>query len=271
MDAFDKVFLWQGDVRILIAIVKYIEDRWNLESDTKLVGVQSIILLEDSVRYYSSFLPSIYSVLFEHSELVLADSVNRAHRIKRLRARPKILLCSTYEEAMGFFERYHDNVMGLISDVTFEHGDEEDPHAGVEFATHVRATHPDIPILLQSSDPRESPVRRGARCGLRPKGIPSADQRADRLHGRISSASVTSCSEIAEGHELARATDLRSLESVLHTVPDESIRYHGSRNHFSAWLKARTEFWLAHELRPRRLEDYASISELREDLCHTAP
>ena len=265
LDDFDKVFLWQGDVRILIAIVKYIEDRWNVEKDTKLVGVQSIVLLEDSVRYYSSFLPSIYSVLFEHSRLVLADSVNRAHQIKRLRARPKILLCSTYQEARNYFDRYHDNVMGLISDVAFAHGGEEDPRAGVEFATHVRSMHPDIPILLQSSDPRNheyanelgaSFVRKGSRRLI--------SALTDFMEDHLGFGDFVF--RDAEGNEVGRASDLRSLEAALHSVPDESIRYHGAQNHFSAWLKARTEFWLAHELRPQRLEDYASILELREDL-----
>ncbi len=266
LEAFDKVFLWQGDVRILIAIVKYVEDRWNVESDTKLVGVQSIILLEDSVRYYSSFLPSIYAVLFEHSELVLADSVNRAHRVKRLRARPKILLCSTYEEAKDYFDRYHENVMGLISDVNFAHKDKKDPHAGVEFAAYVRARHPDIPVLLQSSDG-------GNRKYAEELGVSFVRKGSRRLISGLTDFMVNQLGfgdfvfRNAEGHEVARASDLRSLETVLQTVPDESIRYHGARNHFSAWLKARTEFWLAHELRPRRIEDYESITALREDLC----
>jgi len=268
LDAFDKVFLWQGDVRILIAIVKYIEDLWNVASDTKLVGVQSIILLEDSVRYYSSFLPSIYSVLFEHTELVLADSVNRAHQIKRLRARPKILLCSTYEEAMGYFERYHQNVMGLISDVTFAHDGEEDPVAGVTFATRVRERHPDIPILLQSSDPNN---RRYAE----ELGVAFVRKGSRRLIHELTDFMVNQLGfgdfvfRDKEKNEVGRATDLRSLESVLHTVPDDSLRYHASRNHFSTWLKARTEFWMAHELRPRRLDDFASISDVREWLIRT--
>ena len=115
----DRVFLWQGDVRILLAIVKYVEDRMNVARDTGEMGVQAIIVIEDNVRFYSSFLPVIYTELMRHSHSLLPDGMNRSHKLMRIQARPKILLCGTYEEAWRYFDAHQDDVLGVISDVSF--------------------------------------------------------------------------------------------------------------------------------------------------------
>lgn len=262
---FSKVFLWQGDFRILIAIVKYIEDYLNVARDTELVGVQSIIVIEDNVRFYSSFLPLIYTELMIHSQHVLSESVNLSHRILRMRARSKILLCDTYEEAWQYFEAYHENVLGVISDIEFPRGGHKDPTAGAEFARNVRELHPDVPILLQSSDPKNRRLADSL-------GVQFLHKNSPLLLHQVRQFMVDHLSfgdfifRMPDGTEVARATDLRSLENCLHMVPDDSLRYHSERNHFSSWLKARTEFWLAHQLRPRRVSDYGSIEELRADL-----
>lgn len=262
---FTKVFLWQGDFRILIAIVKYIEDYLNVDFDTNLVGVQSIIVIEDNVRFYSSFLPLIYTELMHHSQNVLSESVNLSHRILRMRARSKILLCETYEEAWSYFEKYHENILGVISDIEFPRLGKKDPTAGVEFARAVRALHPDIPILLQSSNPANRELADSIEVQFLHKNSPLLlHQLRQFMVDHLSFGDFIF--RMPDGTEVARATDLRSLENCLHLVPDECLLYHSRRNHFSSWLKARTEFWLAYQLRPRLVSDYASVAELRADL-----
>jgi len=148
---FDKIFIWQGDFRIIIAIVKYFEDIMNVDHDTRMVGVQTIIVIEDSVRYYSSFLPIIYTEILNQSQNLISEGINLTHKFLRMRARPKILLCTSYEEAWEFYERYKEYMLGVISDIEFPHNGVQDPQAGIEFANNVKNEHSDIPVLLLSN------------------------------------------------------------------------------------------------------------------------
>src|SRR3990172_2207350 len=118
---FDRIFIWQGDFRLIIGIIKHLEDKMNVDHDTRLVGVQSIILIEDNVRYYSSFLPIIYTEILNQSQGLISEGINLTHRYLRMKARPKILLCETYEEAWDYFQKYEDYVLGVISDIDFLH------------------------------------------------------------------------------------------------------------------------------------------------------
>ncbi len=151
-DIFDRIFIWQGDYRLLIGIIKYVEDRLNVENDTKSVGVQSIILLEDNVKFYSSYLPLIYTEIFDQSQRLITEGINVTHRYLRMRARPKILLCNTYEEGWEYFEKYQDHILGIILDINFKLKGEKDSEAGIKFAIAVKNMQHDIPILLQSSN-----------------------------------------------------------------------------------------------------------------------
>jgi CheY-like chemotaxis protein len=262
---FDRVFIWQGDFRILLAIIKSVEDRVNLDHDTKLVGVQSIILIEDNVRFYSAYLPIIYTELMRHTQSLISEGVNPAHRMLRRRARSKILLCTSYEEAWSYFEKYHENVLGVISDVEFPRGGVKDPEAGVAFIEAVRSWHRDIPILLQSDDPKAKTVAEGLTASFLMKNSPTLlNDLRQFMKDNFSFGDFVF--RLPDGTEVGRATDLRSLEELLHTVPGESLRYHGERNHFSNWLKARTEFLLAYKLRPRKVSDYRSIEDIRRYL-----
>jgi CheY-like chemotaxis protein len=262
LSEFDKVFVWQGDFRILLAIIKSVEDRLNVDHDTNLVGVQSIILIEDNVRFYSSYLPIIYTELMRHTQNLISEGVNPSHRLLRMRARPKILLCHNYEEAWVLFEKYHDHILGVISDMHFPRGGKSDPRAGVEFARNVKASHADIPILLQSRDSKNKKYADEAKVTFLLKGSPTLLHELTKfMVGNFSFGDFVF--SLPNGTEVGRAKDLRGLEKMLHLVPDESLRYHGERNHFSNWLKARTEFLLAYKLRPRKVSDYSSIDDLR--------
>ncbi len=262
---FDRIFIWQGDFRLIIGIIKHLEDRMNVDHDTRIVGVQSIILIEDNVRYYSSFLPIIYTEILNQSKRLLSEGINLSHKYLRMRARPKILLSTTYEEAWDYLQRYEDYVLGVISDIDFPRDGKDDPRAGLEFARNVKARHYDIPILLQSTTPDLEKEARaiGASYLLKDSSMLLHDLRQFMVEYFSFGDFVF---RTTDGREVGRATDLQSLEEQLQYVPEESIQYHAERNHFSSWLKARTEFWLAHKLRPRKVSDYPSVQALREDL-----
>jgi len=265
---FDRVFLWQGDARILLAIVKYVEDKLNVDHDTEAAGVQVILLVEDSVRYYSSFLPMIDTELLHHSQQLISEGVNLPHKILRLRARPKILLAGTFEEAWGYFSTYQEHILGIISDVEFPRGDELDGQAGVALARRVREIWPDLPILLQSSRPENEARARSVGASFLLKGSPVLLN--DLRHFLVERLGFGDfVFRLPDGSEVGRARDLRSLEELLATVPAESIAYHGERNHFSNWFKARTEFALAHKLRPRKVSDFATLEDLRQNLIQS--
>ena len=260
----NRVFLWQGDVRILLAIVKYVEDRMNVARDTGEMGVQAIIVIEDSVRYYSSFLPVIYTELMRQSHSLLPDGMNRSHKLMRIQARPKILLCGTFEEAWHYFETYQADILGVISDVAFPKDGQHYQQAGVEFARRVRELQPDVPIMLQSgSHDRENAAL------ARSLGVSFALKESPTLLHQLRKFMIDGFGfgdfvfRMPDGSVVSVAKDLQELEEQLHTAPGESVAFHGARNHFSRWLKARTEFELAHFLRPRKVSDYETVEGLR--------
>lgn len=265
---FEKVFIWQGDFRILIAIIKVIEDQMNLEQDTRLVGVQTIILVEDNVNFYSSYLPLIYEEVLKHHQGLIAEGMNMAHKLLRMRARPKILLCSTYEEALGYYRQYENCVLGVISDIEFPREGKKDPEAGLKLAKEIQASHFDVPILLQSDSVEYESTARKLGVAFVLKTSPSLlEEVRDFMVQYFSFGDFIF--RMPDGSEVGRASDLRELERQLKRIPDESLLFHSKQNHFSRWLKARTEFWLAHKLRPRQVSDYKSLQDLRKDLIRS--
>ncbi len=274
--SIDRAFLWQGDARILQAILKSVEDWRNAEHDNRLVGVQVILLVEDNVRHYSSFLPLMYSVLLEHSQRVIAEAPNLSQKILRMRARPKVLLCTNFAEAADAFDAYGDDVLGIISDVEFPMapGLEVSTEAGLRFTERVRSRYQDIPIVLHSSKEENKSLAQQTRARFLLKGSPHL---LEDLHKVMTQDFGFGPFVFRRGgggadeeDEIERAVDLRGLEEKLRTLPTGSLLYHGKGNHFSRWLKARTEFALAHALRPRKLADYGGDPEaLREDLIQS--
>ena len=262
---FARVYLWQGDFRLIVAISKNLEDQMNVEEDTAQVGVQSIILIEDNVAYYSSFLPLIYTEILNQSQRLVSEGVSLSDKYLRLRARPKILLCTNFEEAWACFTKYEEFVLGIISDVDFQRNGVADPRAGMTFARMVKDRHQDIPILLQSTTPEHREDALALECSYVLKDSPTLLN--DVRHFITEYFSFGDfVFRVKGGAEVARASDLQELEDQLQHVPEASIQYHAEHNHFSNWLKARTEFWLADKLRPRKVSDYPSVEALRQDL-----
>ncbi len=265
LSMFQNVFIWQGNFRVILGIIKYLEDLYNVENDTNSVGVQVIILIEDNVRFYSSYLPLIYSEVLKQSHNLLSEGLNISHRLLRMRARPKILLCTTYESAWKYYKKYQENVLGIISDIDFMRKGKQDPQAGIKFTKRVRKEHPDIPILLQSNVPDNKKIAHSIGASFLLKDSPTLLNDLQRFMIQNFSFGDFIFRNLKE-EEVGRAKNLAQLEKQLKIVPEESIVFHAQRNHFSNWLKARTEFWLAHKLRPRKVSDYQSAEELREDL-----
>lgn len=267
-DIFDQVFIWQGNFRLLLAIIKHLEDRMNVDRDTQLVGVQSILVIENDISFYSFFLPLIYLELMKQGRRVISEGINISHKQLRQRARPKILLCKDYESAWADFQKYKDTLLGIISDVDFPQDGKPNPKAGFLFTKEAKTMIPDLPILLYSEYYENANK-------AKEMGISFIYKNSSQLVEELNQFMVEYFGfgdfvfRLPDGKEVARAHDLYSLEEQLKVVPEESIRYHAERNHFSNWLKARTEFWLAHQLRPRKVSDFPSIAALREDLIQS--
>lgn len=261
----DSVYVWAGDAKIFLALIKAIEDRWNVDHDTRLGGVGVVILIEDSRRFRSSLLPIMYAELVAQTRAVMADGINRTHRLARMRARPKILVVETYEDAVACFERYRDHLFGVITDVSFRRGGAQDPEAGAELIRRIKQECPDLPILMQSSEPANKALADGLGVSFLHKRSSTLleDVRAFMLHNFGFGEFVF---RLPEGYEVARAADLRSMARVLTSVPARALEYHAARNHFSNWLRARTEFGLARRLRLRALSDFADLEALRRYL-----
>jgi hypothetical protein len=265
--AFERIFIWSGDYHLLIGIIKYIEDRMNVVEDTKDIGVQVIILVEDNVKFYSSYLPLVYTEIFNQSQRLISEGINITHKYLRMRARPKILLCTTYEEAWRYFEKYEDNVLGIITDNNFRHNGIRDPEAGLKFTHAVKERHKDIPILVQTSDQNlEAKVKKAGASFLYKNSQRLLHDLREFMLDHFGFGDFIF--ELRDGTAVGRAANLRELAEQIIKIPEESLLHHAEGNHFSRWLKARTEFYLAHQLRPRKVSDYETPEHLRKDLIN---
>ncbi|MGA7292807.1 MAG: PEP/pyruvate-binding domain-containing protein, partial [Terriglobales bacterium] len=264
----ERVFLWQGNARILIAIVKYIEDKRNVLHDTRAIGVPVLLVVEDNIRYYSSFLPVIYTELIKQSRRVIQEGINVAHKLVRMQARPRILLSSNFEDAARLVQEYRDYLFGLVSDVEFPVDGKLSPEAGFELARMVKSLVPDVPVVLQTSRTEFRPRAHDAGYSFLRKRSPTLlkDLR-EILTEQFGFGDFVF--RLPDGSEVGRAKDMTELEKHLQTVPGECLVFHSQSNHFSHWLMARTEFALAAKLRPRKVSDFASPEYLRRDLIES--
>ena len=262
---FDDIYVWQGDAKLFLAIVKVIEDRWNADYDTRIGGVGVIILVEDSLRYRSSLLPALYSELVKQTRSVMQDGLNSMQKLLRLRARPKILVGGSYEEGLELYQRYRDYLFGLITDVAFPRAGRHDPQAGIELIRHIKSEMPDLPVMLESSDPRNRTLAETVQCSfLHKRSRTLLHDLRDFMLNNFGFGDFVF--RLPDGTIVGRAPDLLSMKEVLPTVPGESIDYHSRRDHFSNWLRARTEFELARHLRARKRSEFADAEAVRNYL-----
>lgn len=264
-DSVDQVFIWHGDVRLFLAMIKFVEDRRNADRDMALAGVRAIVLIENSVRFYSSYLPMLYTELMRQSQIVMADGVNTTQRLRRMKARPKIFLAESFEEARGLVSRYRNHILGIITDARFPRSGKTDPEAGIEFVRLVKEADDDIPVLVQSSDDTLSDRAHSLGAAFVNK---RSARLLDELRGFIRSSLGFGdfVFQMPDGTEVDRVPDLAAMPAALRRVPEASLRLHASRNHFSNWCMARTEFDLAARIRPVKVSAFESIEELRHYL-----
>ncbi|MBN2071697.1 MAG: hypothetical protein JW814_09600 [Candidatus Krumholzibacteriota bacterium] len=267
---FDRVFIWKGDAKVFLAMTKYIEDKINVVNDTDVGLVRVILLVEDSIHYYSRYLPILHVEIMKQTRLLIADEhLNEIKKLLRMRTRPKVLLAETYEEAISIIEKYREYLICVISDVRFSRDGVMNDTAGIDLIRHVREANQSLPVLLQSSDPSNAKVAEEL-------DISFLDKNSDNLQrdltefilGELGFGDFTFRDHT--GKVITRVETMAEFKELLKSVPDESLYFHASRNHFSSWLMARGEIQIAKFIQPIKVSDFDSISELRKhllDIC----
>ena len=264
LSIFDYVFCWLGNTNLILSIIKLIEDKRNLEHDINEGGVQMILLVEDSIRFYSSILPNLYNYILAQSKRFATEALNRHSATLRMRGRPKVVLARNYEEAMALYERYSDNVLGVISDVRFPIHGEKDSEAGLKLMREIRQNDPYLPLILESSESEN-------RAKAEAEGFRFVDKNSKKMSLDLR--------KILEEHfgfgdfifrdpktkaEIMRIHSLKELQDNIFKIPDDSMLYHISRNHMSRWLSARAIFPVSMFLKTVTWERLKDITAHRE-------
>ncbi len=262
LDGVDYVFSWLGNVDLILAIIKLIEDRMNADADIEEVGVQSILVVEDSIRFYSSVLPHLFKFLLKQSMIFSTEALNEHEQMLRMRGRPKVLLARDYEEAVALFDKYGDNMLGVITDARFPRDGQKDPEAGRKFAAYVRARFPHMPIIVES---QESVNRRWAEedgyvfIDKNSKTLPQDLRRAVRLLFGFGDFIVKD----AEDREIMRIHDLKDLQKKIFEIPDDALMRHGRHNDISRWLYSRALFPIADAIKNFQFTDLTQADNVR--------
>ena len=257
----DYVFCWNNSTDLIIAIIKLLEDSLNAEHDICELGVQAILLVEDSVRYYSTYLPALYKMVLQQNSESIRDALNEQQQISRKRARPKILMATNYDDAVTLFDKYKSNLLGIISDIGFvRHRDEpsekEQKDAGLEFCRMVRGEIPTMPFMLQSMQESMRVEAEKLGVGFFMKNSKTLIHDISEYIGREFGFGDLVVRDPETGDEIARATDLYTLEKMMRTIPDDAMLDLLSRNYLSKWMLARGLFGLGNTIRPRSAKDF---------------
>ena len=264
LSAIDYVFSWLGNAELLLAIIKLIEDKMNAPDDTASVGVQIILLVEDSIRFYSSALPHLYKFVLEQSQMFAKEALNDHQRTLRMRGRPKIKLARTYEEAVRIFNQYRDNMLGIISDMSFMHDGVKDPYAGYTFGQYVRKTGLIIPFVLESSEASNKVYAKELGASFIDKNSKSYPQDLrKKIMQRFGFGDFVILNPQTK-EEIMRIKDLKDLQKKVFQIPDDSLVYHLSRNHFSRFFYSRAMFPPAEVLKRVDVSDYKDMDEARK-------
>ncbi len=264
LSAIDYVFSWLGNSELLLAIIKLIEDKMNAPDDVASVGVQIIMLVEDSIRFYSSALPHLYKFVLEQSQEFAKEALNPHQQTLRMRGRPKIKLARTYEEAVRIFEQYKNNILGIISDMSFMHTGVKDPYAGYKFGQYVRKTGKIIPFILESSESANEVYAHELGASFIDKNSKSYPQDLrKKIMQRFGFGDFVILNPKTK-EEIMRIKDLKDLQKKVFQIPDDSLVYHLSRNHFSRFFYSRAMFPPAEVLKNVDVSDYKDMDEARK-------
>jgi len=265
MSAIDYVFCWLGNADLLLAIIKLIEDRMNAQHDIEIVGVQNILLVEDSIRYISTYLPTLYKIILKQSREFSKEALNEHQRMLRMRGRPKILHAKTYDEAVDLFNRYKYNMLGVISDVSFKKraSDKSKGKLGIEFCKLVRKEDEFMPFLLQSSDAENGKYAEELNCGFLHKYSKNLLFDLNNYILQNFGFGDFVFRDPDTRKEVARASNLQELQHEVYQLSDRVFEYHTGRNDFTKWLNARAFFPIAQLFKYLRVEDFKNLDEVR--------
>ncbi len=259
----DRVFVWNGDTRVFLAMIKYVEDKMNVEKDVKVGDVRIILLVENSRKYYSRYLPLLYSIIMRQTQSILSEETSdQIYKIMKMRVRPKILLATNFEDAVEIFDKYQDNIICVISDVRYNRNGVPDGNAGVELIKYVKSKS-GVPTLLQSSEPMNYKKAEMVGADFIDKNSDSLSMDIHNfIYEKLGFGNFVFRNE--KGEVFAEAANMKEFIKCIKEVPDDSLLYHARRNGISTWLMARGEISLAKKLRPFRIEDFESPGQLRQ-------
>ncbi len=266
LTSIDYVFSWLGNSDLLLAIIKLIEDKMNAEYDVEEIGVQTILLVEDSIRYISSYLPNLYKIVLKQSKEFQTEALNDHQQMLRMRGRPKILLATNYEDAEEIYNKFRDNMLGVISDVRFKRNGKEEKYAGIEFCRMIRKTDKYMPVLIQSSEPENEKYATELEAGFLNKFSKTLLFELRNFLIKNLAFGPFVFRNPKTGEKIDSATNLQEFQHKMMSIPDEVLKYHTDRNHFSRWLNARALFPLAQLFKYIRQEDFPSIAHVRSFL-----
>ena len=268
LSTVDYVFSWLGNMDLLLAIIKLLEDSLNADDVTD-VGVQCIMLVEDSVRFYSSVLPHIYKFLLKQSMLFSTEALNQHEQMLRMRGRPKVMLARNYEEAVELYERYGKNMLGVISDVSFAREGVKDSQAGIKLAHYLRLRDPYLPIIIESSETSNADA-------VAPFGGIFIDKNSKKLPVDLGEAIMNNFGfgdfiirDPSDLHPIMTIRNLKDMQQRIFEIPAESLFYHASRNDISRWLYSRALFPIADVVKRHRftgIEEAPAVKRLLFDL-----
>lgn len=263
---FDNYFVWTGESKVFFAMVNLLEDRVNVDNDTRkgLTGV--ILIVEDSADFYSRYLPMLYTLVLEQTKNLIEDvSTDELYKVLKLRARPKIILASTYEDALNALNRYRENLLCVISDMRFPRNGLLDDKAGYNLLRHVREVLPNLPTVLQSSDPENAQFAFDLKSNFINKNSESLLRDIKTFINYYLGFGHFVYRD-NQGRQIAVAKSMKEFENYLESVPEDSLAYHAMKNHFSLWLMARGEAKIAKMINPVKVSDFRDLKELREYL-----
>lgn len=260
----DYVFSWLGNVDLLLAIIKLMEDKMNADNDILEVGLQTIILVEDSVRFYSSVLPHLYKFLLKQSLIFSTEALNEHEQMLRMRGRPKVMLARNYEEALDLYDKYNDKILGIISDVSFSKEGIKDKIAGVKLAREIKERDPYIPIILESSESENIHYAEEL-------GASFIDKNSKKFPVDLGNAITNNfgfgafiIKDPKTGEEVMHINNLKEFQNNVFNIPPESLLYHASRNDISRWLYSRAMFPIAEIIKAHRFNDIDEAPEVKK-------
>lgn len=264
LSGVDYVFSWLGNADLLLAIVKLIEDKMNVREDVASVGVQVILLVEDSIRFYSSLLPILYKLVLKQSQIFSTEALNRHEQMLRMRGRPKILLARNYEEAKNIYDKFSNNILGVVTDVSFMREGKKDPEAGLKLCSYLREKDEYLPIIIDSSDleNRKCAINYNAAFLYKHSKTLPVDLKNTVL--RNFGYSDFEFIHPQTGEVIATVKNLKDLQNIIFSIPDDSLLYHASRNQISSWLYSRAMFPLAEILKQKRVVENSDAGEIRQ-------